>query len=96
MSSSSDSISSSKGWNDIATPSTPAVQDDPDGSIVADLQRLGELEDGAIGTVDSGRLLESRLASAGVEVSLDSYPGGHTTLDKVQDLIAYLQAAVND
>ena len=68
---------------------------DPDGSIGVDLERLGELEDGTVGTIDSGRLLEHRLASAGVEVSFDSYPGGHTTLDKVPELIAYLQSAVN-
>lgn len=68
---------------------------DPDGSIRADLERLGELEDGTVGTVDSGRLLESRLADAGIDVSFASYPGGHTTLDKVPDLIGYLQAAVS-
>jgi acetyl esterase/lipase len=66
---------------------------DPDGSILADLERLGELEDGTVGTVDSGRLLETRLADAGLDVSFTSYPGGHTTLNKVQDLVSYLQAA---
>lgn len=69
---------------------------DPDGSIQSDLERLGELEDGTVGTIDSGRLLESRLAEAGVNVSFASYPGGHTTLDKVPDLIGYLQTAMGD
>jgi len=68
---------------------------DPDGSIRADLERLGELDDGTVGTVDSGRLLENRLTGAGLDVSFASYPGGHTTLNKVQDLIGYLQAAVS-
>jgi hypothetical protein len=68
---------------------------DPDGSIRADLEQLGELEDGTVGTVDSGRLLESRLVGAGLDVSFASYPGAHTTLDKVPDLIGYLQAAVS-
>ncbi len=68
---------------------------DPDGSIGADLERLGQLDDGTVGTVDSGLLLESRLAGAGLDVSFTSYPGGHTTLNKVPDLIGYLQAAVS-
>lgn len=68
---------------------------DPDGSIRADLERLGELDDATVGTIDSGRLLESRLANAGVDVSFASYSGGHTTLDKVPDLIGYLREAAS-
>lgn len=69
------------------------AQRDPTGSIRADLERLGQLEDGVITLVDAGRLMADRLASAGLEVTLDEYPGGHTTLDKVPELIGYLRAA---
>jgi len=68
-------------------------QRDPTGSIRADLERLGQLEDGVITLVDAGRLMADRLAAAGLEVTLDEYPGGHTTLDKVPELIGYMQAA---
>jgi acetyl esterase/lipase len=69
------------------------AQRDPTGSIRADLERLGQLEDGVITLVDAGRLMADRLTSAGLEVTLDEYPGGHTTLDKVPELIGYMQAA---
>lgn len=68
---------------------------DPDGSIRADLDSLGHLDDGTVSYIDAGELLESRLAGAGVDVTLDTYPGGHTTLDKVPELISYIQAAVS-
>lgn len=66
---------------------------DPDGSIRTDLERLGLLDDGVIDNVDSGRILELRLARAGQAVTLDEYPGGHTTADKVDELVGYLAAA---
>lgn len=69
------------------------AQRDPTGSIRADLERLGQLEDGVITLVDAGRLMADRLAAAGLDVTLDEYPGGHTTLDKVPELIGYMQAA---
>lgn len=69
---------------------------DPTGSIRADLERLGVLEDGVITFVDAGRLMADRLASAGLEVTLDEYPGGHTTLDKVPELVGYLRAAAGE
>jgi acetyl esterase/lipase len=72
------------------------AQRDPTGSIRADLERLGQLEDGIITFVDAGRLMADRLASAGLEVTLDEYPGSHTTLDKVPELIGYIQAAAGD
>jgi acetyl esterase/lipase len=72
------------------------AQRDPTGSIRADLERLGQLEDGVITFVDAGRLMADRLASAGLEVTLDEYPGGHTTLDKVPELIGYMQAAASE
>ncbi len=37
--------------------------------------------------------MELRLREAGVAVSLDNYPGGHSTLDKVGELVTYLTAA---
>ena len=72
------------------------AQRDPTGSIRADLERLGQLEDGVITFVDAGRLMADRLASAGLAVTLDEYPGGHGTLDKVPELIGYMQAATNE
>ncbi len=66
---------------------------DPDGSIRADLAQLNQLEDGVISFIDAGQLLELRLSTAGIEVTLDGYPGGHTVLDKVSELVGYLGAA---
>ncbi len=71
------------------------AQRDPEGSIRADLERLGQLEDGVVGYIDGGKLLEDRLTGAGVEATLDTYPGGHTTLDKVSELVGYLQLAAS-
>ncbi len=66
---------------------------DPDGSIRSDLDGLGEVDDRIISYIDSARLLELRLANAGLDVSLDVYPGGHTILDKVSELVDALAAA---
>ena len=66
---------------------------DPDGSIRADLDRLGQLDDGVVSFIDEGQLMELRLREAGIEVSLDSYPGGHSTGDKVAELVGYLTEA---
>jgi hypothetical protein len=72
------------------------AQRDPDGSIREDLDQLGQLEDGTITYIDAGQLLALRLSEAGIEVTLDEYPGGHTTHDKVPELVGYLQAAATD
>ncbi len=69
------------------------AQRDLDGSMRMDLERLGQLEDGVMSFVDSGQLLALRLSEAGIEVTLDEYPGGHTTSNKVPELIGYLKAA---
>ncbi len=69
---------------------------DPDGSIRRDLQRLGQLDDGIISYLDSARLLELRLATAGIDVTLNEYPGGHDTVGKVPELVAALQAAATE
>ena len=66
------------------------AQRDPDGSIRRDLERLGQLDDGVVSFIDEGQLMELRLREAGVEVSLDNFPGGHTTFDKVPELVSYL------
>jgi acetyl esterase/lipase len=69
------------------------AQRDPDGSIRADLDRLNQLDDGVMSYIDAGQLLQLRLAEAGIEVTLDEYPGGHTTLNKLAELVGYLKAA---
>jgi acetyl esterase/lipase len=66
---------------------------DPDGSIERDLERLDQFEDGVVTNVDAGQLLELRLSEAGIDVTLDQYPDGHTPLDKVPELVGYLKAA---
>ncbi|MGA9596055.1 MAG: hypothetical protein WBV06_07855 [Acidimicrobiia bacterium] len=67
---------------------------DPSGSIRADLEQLGQLDDGVVSYIDAGQLLAQRLSEAGIDVTLDEYPGGHTTLDKVFELVGYLHQAV--
>jgi acetyl esterase/lipase len=66
---------------------------DPDGSIRSDLRSLGLLDDGVVTDVDSGRLLAFRLSGAGLDVTWRTYPGGHTTLDKVPEIVAELRTA---
>ena len=68
---------------------------DPDGSIRADLERLNQLEDGIISNVDSAELLALRLTEAGFEANVDEYPGGHTTIDKLPEIVGYLKAAAS-
>ena len=69
------------------------AQRDPDGSIRADLIRLNQLHDGIMSFIDAGQLLQLRLSEAGFEVFLDELPGGHTTLNKVRELVGYLNEA---
>ena len=69
------------------------AQRDPDGSIRGDLERLGQLDDGVVSFIDEGQLMELRLREAGIEVSLDNFPGGHTTFDKVPELVSYFTDA---
>lgn len=65
---------------------------DPSGTIRADLERLGRLDDGVVDYVDAAHLLAYRLSAAGIDVTLDILPGGHDTSDKVDELVASLQA----
>ena len=69
------------------------AQRDPDGSIRDDLDRLGQLDDGVVSFIDEGQLMALRLEEAGVEVTLDNYPGGHAPFDKVPELVDYLKDA---
>jgi hypothetical protein len=71
------------------------AQRDPDGSIQADLESVDQFADGVVTYVDAAQLLALRLAKAGNVVTLDEYPGGHTTQDKVPEIVGYLQAAAN-
>ena len=66
---------------------------DGDGSIRADLERLGLLEDGTVTFDDMGRLVNLRMSEAGVDVTLDEYSGGHYTDDKLSDIVAYFATA---
>jgi predicted esterase len=67
---------------------------DPDGSIRRDLQGLGLLDDGIVDYADSARLLERRLASAGIDVELESFEGGHTSVDKAPAIVDALAATL--
>ena len=68
---------------------------DRDGSIRADLDRLGVLDNGWISNRTAALLFELRLNNAGFDVTLDEYPGRHTTAEKVLDLVGYMQSSVN-
>lgn len=69
---------------------------DTDGSIRADLDRLEAFEDELVSTVDAAALLNLRLIEADIDVVLDGYPGGHTTQNKVPELVAYFEQAVGE
>lgn len=75
-----------RAFDDPAT-SEFLVTRDPDGSIRADLERLGQLEDGIISFVDAGELLDLRLSEAGFESNLTIFPGGHIVGNKVPELV---------
>jgi dienelactone hydrolase len=67
---------------------------DRDGSIQADLDELGMLDDRWISNRDAARLFEKRLTDAGLEVTLEEFPGRHTLAEKALDLVGYMQSAV--
>jgi hypothetical protein len=79
--------------DDPSDPSGWFAQRDLDGSIQLDLEHLDQFQDGVVTFVDAGQLLEHRLTEFGIDVTLDQYPGGHTPLNKVAELVAYLTAA---
>jgi len=55
--------------------------------------RLGQLDDGILTTTDAGQLLYLRLSESGFAVTLDEYPGDHTTLDKASEIVDYFKTA---
>jgi acetyl esterase/lipase len=63
---------------------------DPTGSIRSDLERLDQLADGVVSYVDAAQLLELRLRDAGVDVTLEITPGGHTVAEKLPLLVEWL------
>ncbi len=69
---------------------------DPDGSLRADLEALGLLDDGEVSTADAGRLLAMHMTDGGLDVTIDQYPGGHRVDDKVDELVEYIVAAAAD
>lgn len=66
------------------------AQRDPDRSIRGDLDELGQLDDGEISFIDQGQLLSTRLQESGADATVDEYPGDHTVLDKVPEIVDYL------
>jgi len=63
---------------------------DPDGTIRADLDELGELDDGIISYIDAGLLLATRLQQAGYDATFEIVPGDHMTALRVPEVVAYL------
>jgi hypothetical protein len=63
---------------------------DPAGSIRSDLGRLDLLADDVVSYLDAAQLLELRLQEAGVDVTLEITPGGHTVADKLPLLVDWL------
>ena len=47
-------------------------------------------------TGDEGQLLALRMREAGLDVTLEEFPGGHVVLGKSEELVAYIQAALSD
>ncbi|HEX9854363.1 MAG TPA: alpha/beta hydrolase [Acidimicrobiia bacterium] len=88
-----DDGTSPRAIDDPSDPSGWFALRDPDGSIQRDLERLDQFDDGTVTFIDAGQLLELRLSEAGIEVTMDEYPGGHTPLNKVAELVAYLKTA---
>ena len=60
---------------------------DPGGSIRADLEQLGRLDDGVVDDADAAALLSQRLTAGGVDVELEFIAGGHRTEDKAAHIV---------
>lgn len=69
---------------------------DPDGSISADLDRLGRLDDQVIDYVDTAALLSDRLAAADLEVEFEVFAGGHQIDDKADALVDQIERMLAD
>ncbi len=70
------------------------AQRDPDGSIRADLDRLGRIDDGIVDYADAAALLSERLAVAGLEVAFETFPGGHRTDDKADVIVDEIERMI--
>jgi len=66
---------------------------DPDGTIRADLDDLGALDDGIVDYLDAARFIDRRLGGAGVDVEFQVYPGGHSVADKVDEVVTAILGA---
>ena len=66
-----------------------------DGQIVLWFGDVDEFADGVVTYVDAGKLLALRLSGAGFDVTLDEYPGGHNTTNKLSELVGYFGAAAS-
>jgi acetyl esterase/lipase len=77
---------------DLDDPGNPTwiTNRDPTGSIRSDLERLDQLADDVVSYVDAAQLLELRLREAGVDVTLEITPGGHTVAEKLPLLVDWL------
>lgn len=81
----------------IDDPSDPAswlAERDVDGTLVADLQGLGALDDGTVDHRDEAMLLQFRLDRAGIDADLTTLTGDHSTVVGRADDQAMIEAAL--
>ncbi len=85
---------------DATDPTSWLAQRDGDGSLTADLESLGALEDGQIDYIDEAELLQLRLEGAGIDATFTTASGDHSdTVGAVNDAIlipAALEATGSD
>ena len=76
----------------VADPTNPTwlAERDPTGSIRSDLELLDQLADDVVSYIDAAQLLELRLREAGIDVTLEITPGGHTVADKLPLLVDWM------
>lgn len=63
---------------DPTDPTSWLAQRDGDGSLTADLESLGALDDGQVDYIDEARLLQLRLERSGLDATFTTVPGDHT------------------
>lgn len=74
--------------DDPTDPGGWLAQRDADGSLTADLERLGALDDGQIDYIDEAELLQLRLEGAGIDATFTTASGDHSdTVGAVNDAI---------
>lgn len=69
---------------------------DPEGSIRADLEQLGRLDDGVVDYADAAALLAERLTAGGIDVEFDLIAGGHRTDDKAPDIVDEIERMLRE